>query len=113
QPRNPMMRKTFVVTGANNGIGLETSRALAAQGHQVILVTRTREKGEAARENILQTHPEAGIDIAAGELSLLRDIRRVGAEITDRYPVIDGLINNVGTWMSRHVLTDEGIETVF
>jgi NAD(P)-dependent dehydrogenase (short-subunit alcohol dehydrogenase family) len=105
--------KTYLITGASQGIGLETGRALAAQGHHVLLVTRTEAKGEAAMEDILRTHPDARVHTFHGDMGLLRDVRRVGEEAMDRFPVIDGLINNVGTWMSDHVLTDEGIETVF
>ncbi len=101
------------MTGANNGIGLETSRALSAQGAHVLLVTRTIEKGETAIADIRRTYPDALLDVYAGDMSLLQDIRNVAAAIRDRHPVIDGLINNVGTWMSDYVLTKEGIETVF
>lgn len=105
--------KVFVITGASQGIGLETARQIAAQGHHVVLITRTMEKGEAARENILATQPKASVEVYAADMSLQRDIRRTAAEITFRYSTIHGLINNVGTWMSDHVLTEEGIETVF
>lgn len=107
------MKKAFVVTGANNGIGLETSRALAAQGHKVLLVTRTEEKGQSAIRNIQQTHPDADLESYVADMSLLRDIRQAAAAIRNRHETIDGLINNVGTWMSNFELTPEGIETVF
>lgn len=107
------MKRTFVVTGANNGIGLETSRALAAAGNKVLLITRTEEKGKTAKTNILSTHPDADIEVYAGDMSLLGDMKKVAAAILDKHPVIDGLVNNVGTWMSDHVMTPEGIETVF
>ncbi len=106
-------RKTFVVTGANNGIGLETVRHLADHGARVILVTRTQEKAKQAVENILKTHPNAVLEYYVGDLSLQEDIRTVGKQILARYETIDGLINNVGTWMSNYILTKEGIETVF
>ena len=108
-----MDRKTFVVTGANQGLGLETSRALAAKGHKVLLLTRTEERGIEAMENILRTNPEAQLENYVSDMSLLRDMRKAVEMIRDRHVVIDGLINNVGTWMSNHILTDEGIETVF
>ncbi len=107
------MKRTFVVTGANNGIGLETCRALAAEGNKVLLVTRTAEKGEKAMADILSTHPGADLEVYAGDMSLLGDMKKVAAAILEKHPVIDGLVNNVGTWMSDHVLTPEGIETVF
>lgn len=64
-------------------------------------------------ENILQTHPEAQLEHFIADMSLLKDMRMAVELIRDRHHIIDGLINNVGTWMSNHVLTDEGIETVF
>ena len=102
-----------MVTGANQGIGLETSRSLASQGAKVILITRSEEKGKAAVANILATNPDADLDHYMADLSLLEDIRKAGRSITEKHPVIDGLINNVGTWMSDFILTKEGIETVF
>jgi len=106
-------KKTYVVTGASQGIGLETARALAQLDHRVLMVTRTAERGEQARQNILQTCPEAEVECYAAEMSLLSEMRRVGEAIRSKYEVIDGLVNNVGTWMSKHILTPEGIETVF
>lgn len=108
-----MSKKIYVVTGANQGIGLETARAIAAQGAKVLLITRTKEKGEAAMADIRRTHPDADLENYIAELSLLQDMRNASKAILDKHPVIDGLINNVGTWMSDHVLTSEGIETVF
>lgn len=108
-----MSKKTYVVTGANNGIGLETSRALAAQGAKVLLMTRTADKGQMAMEDILTTHPDADVENFVADMSILQDIRSACAEILDKHRVIDGLVNNVGTWMSDYVETKEGIETVF
>lgn len=63
--------------------------------------------------DIRSTHPDADLENYIAELSLLRDMRAAAKEITARHNVIDGLINNVGTWMSDYIQTDEGIETVF
>ena len=108
-----MSKKTFVVTGANNGIGLETARHLAAHGAKVLLVTRTEERGEAAIKNILHTHPEADLELYPCDLSLLNDMRNTVDSMRRNHHSIDGLINNVGTWMSNYSVTKEGIETVF
>ncbi len=108
-----MNKKTYIVTGANNGIGLETSRALAAEGAKVLLMTRTAEKGQSAMNDILSTHPNADLENFVAEMSLLGDIRKACTSILEQHIVIDGLVNNVGTWMSNYEVTKEGIETVF
>jgi NAD(P)-dependent dehydrogenase (short-subunit alcohol dehydrogenase family) len=105
-------QKIFVVTGASQGIGLETARQLAEHG-KVLITTRTAEKGEAAKSNILLTHPEADIEVYVADMSRMKQIRAVADEMVRKYDRIDGLVNNVGTWMSEYILTDEGIETVF
>lgn len=108
-----MSKKTFVVTGATQGIGLETARLLAEKGHKVLIVTRTEGRGNETKQNILSGMPEADVQVYFGDMSLLSEVRKIGSEILSDHTVIDGLINNVGTWMSKHVLTSEGIETVF
>ncbi|MEO6130286.1 MAG: SDR family NAD(P)-dependent oxidoreductase [Saprospiraceae bacterium] len=108
-----IVSKTFVVTGASQGIGLETVRSLVDMGHQVLFIARTPQKVNLAMENILTSHPDAPVTGYAADMSLQSEIRDVAAEILNKYPVIDGLINNVGTWMSKHQLTKEGIETVY
>ena len=108
-----MDKKVFVVTGASQGIGFETARQLAAQGSKVLILTRTKEKGEHAKENILRHHQDADVEVYPAEMSLQKDIRNAASLILERHTKIDGLINNVGTWMSHHKLTEEGIETVF
>ena len=49
--------RTAVVTGANGGLGLETSRALAAAGAHVVMAARNQEKAAAAVEDIKGTEP--------------------------------------------------------
>ena len=52
-----------LVTGANSGLGLETSRALHAKGATVLMACRSRRKGEAARQLLLQTSGGGGLEI--------------------------------------------------
>lgn len=49
-----LANKTFVVTGGNSGIGLETARALVHKNAHVIIASRTRERGDAAIQELQQ-----------------------------------------------------------
>lgn len=106
-------QKVYVVTGASQGIGLETARQLAETGAKVLITTRTEEKGESAINNILSTFPDADVEFYVADMSRQKDIRAIAADMLRKYDRINGLVNNVGTWMSEYKLTDEGIETVF
>jgi NAD(P)-dependent dehydrogenase (short-subunit alcohol dehydrogenase family) len=52
-----MSGKTVVVTGASSGIGYETTRELAKRGARVLMVVRNRERGQAAIDRIVASHP--------------------------------------------------------
>ena len=49
-----MTRKTAIVTGANAGLGFETTRALARNGYRVIMACRNPAKAEEARRCLLE-----------------------------------------------------------
>ncbi len=100
-----MTGKTVVVTGANAGLGLETSRQLGALGAQVIMVGRNEGKLREARDTVDGT---ASIEVA--DLSLMAEVRDVGERISRAEPRIDVLVNNVGVLLPERELTSEGME---
>lgn len=108
-----MNNKVCVVTGANAGIGLATARALAERGARVLMLCRNLEKGQRALEEIRSSTGNAQLELYGVDFASQRQIRSVGAAIREAHPVIDVLVNNAGTWVSEHTLTEDGIETVF
>ena len=114
-----MKGKTVVITGASSGIGLETARALAAQGAKVVMVVRSKERGEAAIANIraggegVGAVSDAEIDLVLADLYSLAEVRRAGAELRDKYPRIDVLVNNAGLIHAKRELTVDGFEKTF
>jgi NAD(P)-dependent dehydrogenase (short-subunit alcohol dehydrogenase family) len=87
--------KTVVITGASSGIGLETARALAQKGATIVMVVRSKERGEAAIADIVKTAPNARLSLVLADLYSLAEVRRAGAELR-ALPRIDVLINNAG-----------------
>ena len=86
------MRKICLVTGSNNGIGFETAKGLAAQGCQIVMLCRSRQRGEAARQKIAAATGHTP-DLLLADLSSQREIKRAAAEYRERYDRLDVLVN--------------------
>jgi NAD(P)-dependent dehydrogenase (short-subunit alcohol dehydrogenase family) len=101
------------VTGASSGIGLETARALAAQGATLVAVCRSRERGEAALASIRESTGNSDLHLALADLSAQSGIRQLAKELVTRWPRIHVLVNNAGVVETRRRLSSDGIEMVF
>jgi retinol dehydrogenase 12 len=105
-----MTGKTCIITGANSGIGLETARGLAQMGAHVVLVCRNPEKGRAAVADIQRGSPGAPLDLLIADMSSQASVRGLAAQILEKYPRLDVLINNAGTAITQRALSVDGIE---
>jgi NAD(P)-dependent dehydrogenase (short-subunit alcohol dehydrogenase family) len=101
--------KTFLITGANSGIGLEAARQLVGQGNHVVMAVRDRGRGEAARADIARQFPRAEIDLVTVDLSDLDSVRALG----ETRPKLDVLINNAGVGTAPLKKTREGVYLQF
>ena len=107
-----MEGKICIVTGANSGIGFETAKALAAKGAEVVMVCRNEAKGTTARQQILAACGHDRVHLELADMSSQKQIRQLGALLGGRYPNIDVLVNNAGTWISDRTFTEDEVETV-
>lgn len=106
--------KTYVVTGANSGIGLVTARQLLKQGGQVVLACRRPEEAGKALSEI----QSQGTDIKLAtvmELNLadLASIRAFAEKFLDKFDRLDGLVNNAGVMNTPDQQTKDGFEFQF
>jgi NAD(P)-dependent dehydrogenase (short-subunit alcohol dehydrogenase family) len=107
-----MQGKICVVTGASNGIGKETARELARQGAHVVMVCRSRDRGEAVRSEILAEVSGADVDLMICDLSSQASVKEVAAEILAKYPAIHVLINNAGINTDHRQRSVDGVELI-
>jgi len=108
-----MIEKTVIITGANSGIGKETTKALAGMGWRVVMVCRNPEKGEAARQEIIQYIDNQNIDLIIADLSSMASLKYLSQEIISRYDHIDVLINNAGSAFYNRQMSVDGHEMTF
>jgi retinol dehydrogenase-12 len=104
--------RTFVITGANTGIGKITAMELARQGARVILACRSRQKAEPVLEEIRRVTGNDRIELVSLDLGDLASVRACAQELLDRKIPIHGLINNAGLAGQRG-LTKDGFEIQF
>ena len=102
-----------VVTGANGGLGLETSRALAAAGAHVVMAARNQEKAAAAVEDIRGTVAEPSLEVVALDLGSQESVREAAEQILAAHDRIDLLVNNAGVMGIPERKTVDGFEMQF
>jgi NAD(P)-dependent dehydrogenase (short-subunit alcohol dehydrogenase family) len=102
--------RTFVVTGASAGLGLENTRALAAAGARVVMATRDARKTEAAATRVRRAVPGAILEHVPLDLADLSSVHDAVAVIADRHAAVDVVIANAGLMATPERRTVDGFE---
>jgi len=105
-----MKDKIVLITGANSGIGKETTRALAKKGATIIMACRNLEKAEPVCEMIQKESKNPNIEVMKLDIASLKSIRNFTQEFSARYQKLNVLINNAGIFCMKREETEEGFE---
>jgi NAD(P)-dependent dehydrogenase (short-subunit alcohol dehydrogenase family)/peroxiredoxin len=97
-----------LVTGANSGIGYETALALADLGADVVLLCRSRERGEEAAERIRAETGNRRVTLELLDVSDLGSVREVGTRLAPSS--VDVLVHNAGVLPAEREQTRDGLE---
>jgi retinol dehydrogenase 14 len=103
--------KVVLITGGTSGIGKAAATALAAIGAEVVVVGRSRERGEGAVEEIRLDSGNEEVSLMVADLSVQVEVRRLAGEFQERHDRLDVLVNNAGLVQSERTETPDGIET--
>jgi dehydrogenase/reductase SDR family protein 13 len=104
--------RTFLITGANTGIGKETARALASRGARVYLACRSPDGGRRAIEEISAQTGNRDLHLLSLDLGDLASVRRCADDFLATGDPLHVLINNAGVAGARG-MTESGFERTF
>ncbi len=105
--------RTCLVTGATSGIGLETAIGLVRLGGRVLVVGRSKARGEAALQRIRAETGSDSAELLLADLSSLAEVRRLADAVLAAAPALHVLVNNAGVVNLRRSTTADGFETMF
>ena len=106
-----MSNKIILITGSTDGIGKIAAKALAKQGHTIIIHGRNKDKAEKVCEEIKSETGNNQIDYLVADLLLLADVKRMAIAFKRKYSSLDVLINNAGAFFNKtREITAEGLE---
>jgi NAD(P)-dependent dehydrogenase (short-subunit alcohol dehydrogenase family) len=107
------MNKKILITGATSGIGLETARTLAAQGHHLLVHGRSASKVDDLTHALSQIAGAGTIEGFVADLSRMLDIEAFAAAVHTHHSSLDVLINNAGVFKTSRTITPEQIDVRF
>ncbi len=108
-----MTGKVCLITGANSGIGKATALGLAKLDATVVIVSRDKDKGEAALLEMRTRSGNKNVDAMVADLSSQDSVRELAHDFKARYKKLNVLINNAGVFLPKRVPTVDGLEATF
>ena len=104
------MPKTILITGSTHGIGEAAAKALAAQGHQVIIHGRSAARCQEVIEQIKLQTGNADLIYLTADLSEMSQVRQLARQVKERFTRLDVLINNAGNFFLSRQTSPDGFE---
>uniref|UniRef100_A0A0N4ZVF2 SDR family NAD(P)-dependent oxidoreductase n=1 Tax=Parastrongyloides trichosuri TaxID=131310 RepID=A0A0N4ZVF2_PARTI len=105
--------KVALITGANSGLGFETSRKLYLQGYKIILAVRNEEEGDKAKFRIAGSHDNDQIIVRKCDLCDMNCIKNFGLSLKNDRTLLDVIICNAGIMGHPFEICKNGVEIHF
>lgn len=110
---NTQVDRTVVITGGTGGIGYQSALGIAKTGARVIITGRNRERGEEARQRIIEEAGNADVELVIGDVSSIAGVDALAHKLLDKVERIDVLVNNAGYMGSEPRNSADGLEMHF
>ncbi|MDP2573468.1 SDR family NAD(P)-dependent oxidoreductase [Vibrio penaeicida] len=107
------MKKIILITGATDGIGLETAKKLAVEGHQLLIHGRSPSKLAEAKRQISELNTSAAVETYVADLSTMSNVKLFIADIESNHSALDIVINNAGVYTTPNTDTEDGLDVRF
>nr|XP_049701615.1 retinol dehydrogenase 12-like [Helicoverpa armigera] len=104
--------KVALVTGGNQGIGLETARELAARGAAVVIACRDKDRSAQAIADITASTGNHNVVYKHLDLARFSSVRQFAEDFNSTYDRLDILVNNAGCGGLKCKLTGDGVDVV-
>ncbi|UUO23219.1 SDR family NAD(P)-dependent oxidoreductase [Colwellia sp. M166] len=107
------MKKMILITGATDGIGLETAKLLASNGHDLLIHGRNIEKLNSVKKLLTAIANAGRINGYLADLSVFSDVAKLVSNIKNEHKNLDVLINNAGVFKINNTMTSDGLDVRF
>ncbi|APG63420.1 oxidoreductase [Sphingorhabdus lutea] len=107
------MTKTILITGATDGIGLETAKMIAPLGHNILLHGRNSARLSEIAKIISSINGAGKIKTYCADLSVLDEVKILAQKVKSDVTMLDVLINNAGLFNTPNPLTHDGYDARF
>jgi len=105
--------RTFLITGANTGLGFQTARVLARRKANVVLACRDATRVQHALDAIRVETPDARLELVLLDLADLASVRSCAAAFVSTHDRLEVLVNNAGVMAIPYRETPDHFETQF
>ena len=106
-------QKTILITGATDGIGLETAKMLVSLGHKVLLHGRSPAKLENVARALSALGGDGQVESHVADLSRMADVEALATAVAEKHDRLDVLINNAGVFKTPDPFTQDGLDVRF